>query len=97
MITRKDPRYMRYYFRELKHWAVDKAGRRCVDCGLVSEFDCVYDFHHLEEEKSWSKGKENASNLRIKELLKWRRADSIPEDTILLCSNCHRKRHYLIN
>lgn len=86
--------YMRIYIMMEKHWAVEKLGRKCSKCGLVSEFDCVYDFHHLEEENSWSKGSQRiASDLRLKELSKWKRADKIPEDVKLLCSNCHRIEH----
>lgn len=85
--------YWKAYLKKLKHWAVDKLGRKCSKCGLVSEFDCIYDFHHLEE-NSWSKGfQRSASNLRVKELLKWKRVDKIPEDIKLLCANCHRIEH----
>lgn len=86
------PNYIRNYFRELKQWAVDKLGRRCANCGLISKFDCVYDFHH-EGENSWSNNK-NPSNIRIKELIKWKKEDSIPNDVKLLCSNCHRIEHH---
>jgi hypothetical protein len=89
------PDYWKEYFRKLKKWAVDKLGRKCSRCGLVSEFDCVYDFHHENGLESWSKEK-NPSNMRIKELIKWRKADSIPIDCKLLCANCHRIKTQLI-
>jgi len=85
---KQHPNYWKEYLRKLKKWAVDKLGGRCSKCGLVSEYDCVYDFHHLEE-NSWIKEK-RPSNMRTKELIKWRRADNIPDDVILLCANCHR-------
>jgi len=81
--------------RILKAWAVDKLGRKCVDCGLVTKYDCVYDFHH-EGEDSWSKGhyQQSASTKRTKELIKWKKANSIPTDCKLICSNCHRIKHH---
>jgi len=94
-VPRKDPRYMVVYLKELKHWAIDKLGRKCSECGLVSEYDCVYDFHH-EGEDSWSKGhyQQSASTKRTKELIKWKKANSIPSDCKLICSNCHRIKHH---
>lgn len=76
----------------LKKWAVEKLGRKCSECGLVSEYDCIYDFHHEDQSKTWSR-EENPSNMAKKELLKWKKADKIPEDVKLLCSNCHRIKH----
>ena len=87
-------------FRILKAWAVDKLGRKCVDCGLVTKYDCVYDFHHTNEEESWArKGrKRNIIDwLRTKELIKWRKEDKIPDDVKLICSNCHRIRNLKLN
>jgi hypothetical protein len=52
---RKNAEYWKEYFRKLKKWAVDKKGRKCEDCGLVSEYDCVYDFHHENGVGTWSK------------------------------------------
>jgi hypothetical protein len=81
--------YMKQYFADLKRWAVNKLGRKCCDCGLITQYDCVYDFHH-EGDDSWCKEGINKTNARIKQLIKWRRADSIPIDVKLICSNCHR-------
>jgi hypothetical protein len=83
--------YFKQYLRELKKWAVDKLGRKCADCGLISDYDCVYDFHHLSD-NSWCKKGINKCNERMKQLLRWKRANSIPIDTKLLCANCHRIR-----
>ena len=86
--TRKQRReYMRKYMRELKQWAVDKLGRRCIDCGLISQYDCVYDFHH-EGEDSWKRD----STAKAYQLLLWKKLDKIPDDIKLICSNCHRIR-----
>jgi len=85
--------YFRNYLRELKHWAVDKLGRKCTDCDLVTQYDCVYDFHHLSED-SWSKlqnnNKEKLTTKKTKELLDWKEKDKVPDDIRLICANCHR-------
>lgn len=88
---RNNPNYWKEYFKELKHWAVEKLERKCSRCGLVSKYDCIYDFHHLGK-NSWVR-EENPTNMRIKELLKWKQADKIPDDVKLLCANCHRIEH----
>jgi hypothetical protein len=90
--------YMREYLRKLKAWAVNKLGHKCHDCGLVSEFDCVYDFHH-EGEDSWSKLQNNRSKMnveKVKILREWQLNGEIPSDVILLCANCHRIRCIVI-
>jgi hypothetical protein len=98
-IPRKDKRYivlyMKIYDAQLKRWAVEKLGRKCHDCSLISQFDCVYDFHHLGDE-SWSKY-QNTATLSIekrRQLVKWRKEGKIPEDVWLVCSNCHRIIHH---
>jgi hypothetical protein len=86
--------YHREYGQKLKRWAVDKLGRKCHDCGLVTEHDCIYDFHHLGED-SWSKLQHTnkVTTEKIKVLRKWEKEDYIPNDIILVCSNCHRLRN----
>jgi len=93
--------YQKLYVRNLLKWVIDKLGKKCNKCGLTFDY-CCFDFHHLDNGKSWSKfqNKENQSNqnvnvssLKIKELGKWRRENKIPDDVILLCSNCHRIIH----
>jgi hypothetical protein len=86
--------------RELKKWVVDKLGRKCADCGLVSEYDCLYDLHHINEEESWARRgrKENhISWFMSRELKRWQKENKIPESIQLLCSNCHRIRHFKTN
>lgn len=88
-IKRKE--YERKFYRKLKHWAVDKLGRKCAECGLVSEFDCVYDFHHINKNgKNWN----SKSSIRNKTLNLWQNENKIPDEIILLCANCHRIKHY---
>jgi hypothetical protein len=85
--------------RKTKKWAVDKLGRKCDECGLVTEFDCAYDFHHEDRSKSWSKcvkgrGQRGADAIRRRTLILWQKADNIPEDIKLLCATCHRIKHH---
>lgn len=71
---------------ESKRRAVEYLGGACADCGLVSEHQCVYDFHHLDpSQKDFSLG----ANYRSFESAK-----SELDKCVLLCSNCHRIRHY---
>lgn len=71
--------------KRIKEQAIKHLGGKCVDCGIVDE-PCVYDFHHLNPtQKDFSLGANTkAFDSIIDEL----------EKCVLLCSNCHRKRHY---
>ena len=74
--------------KAIKALAIEYMGGECVDCGLVDDA-CVYDFHHLDpSKKDFSVG----GNVLAFETMK-------PEldKCILLCSNCHRKRHYYLH
>ena len=73
--------------RQIKEQAVAYLGGKCTDCGLV-DHAVVYDFHHLDpEQKDFSIGK----NARV-----FTSIQAELDKCILLCSNCHRKRHYLL-
>lgn len=71
--------------KSIKAKAVQYKGGKCEDCNLV-DIPEIYDFHHLNPaSKDFSIGKR--SNLKF---------DTIQKELdkcILLCSNCHRKRH----
>lgn len=71
--------------RQLKQRCVEYLGGHCQDCGLVDVPE-VYDFHHLDPaQKDFSfgeKGNRSFDSLRA-EL----------DKCLLLCANCHRKRH----
>ena len=72
--------------RKNKEAAVKYKGGKCEDCGLVTDIYGVYDFHHLDPSK-----KEYAFGTKMKKL------ESIKQELdkcVLLCSNCHRIRHY---
>ena len=73
-------------YRERKQKAIELLGGKCVDCQGV--FPAVaFDFHHTNpEEKDFnpSKALGMSEETMLKELSK----------CVLLCSNCHRIRHW---
>jgi len=74
--------------RRLKHKlkAIEYLGGKCEDCGLISEFRGVYDFHHKEPiDKDFDPG----SILHYS----WVKVKKELDKCILLCANCHRIRH----
>jgi hypothetical protein len=73
-------------WKRLKVQAIESLGGKCLDCQGTFHYS-VYDFHHLDEttkEFDWSKVRLLSADRRQAELSK----------CILLCSNCHRIRHY---
>jgi hypothetical protein len=72
--------------RNFKRMAVEYKGGECQDCGII-DHQAIYDFHHLTpEEKDFNISKFRATS--------W--CDKIEEELdkcVLLCANCHRKRH----
>lgn len=72
---------------ERKKWAIDYMGGKCQDCGNVYH-PCCYDFHHLDPSQ-----KENNPSYFIK-LSKEKAMDEL-QKCVLLCSNCHRMRHFV--
>ena len=69
-----------------KQRAIEYLGGKCKDCSGVYVRD-VYDFHHRNpEEKDFSIG----DGL----LHKWEKIEPELDKCDLLCSNCHRIRHY---
>lgn len=71
-------------FMRTKLSLVNKNGNACLDCGLVADFR-LYVFHHIDpSSKSFSLSRERASlENTYKEA----------EKCVMLCRNCHRKRH----
>jgi len=69
----------------IKIKAIQYLGGKCQDCGLVDS-PCVYDFHHLDpSKKELAFGKRGGKSFEtIKSEL---------DKCVLLCANCHRKRH----
>jgi 5-methylcytosine-specific restriction endonuclease McrA len=71
-------------YRQRKKEAVELLGGKCQDCGGVFP-QCVYDFHHVDmTEKELNPSKALTKSNWQEELSK----------CVLLCSNCHRIRHW---
>lgn len=74
--------------RVLKQRAVDYKGGKCQDCKMTYII-YVYDFHHLDStEKDF-----NISGSKVRNM-PWELVQTELDKCILLCSNCHRLRHY---
>lgn len=71
----------------IKKKAVLYKGGKCIDCGLESTHYFIYDFHHRDPSKK-DLSLANSMTTSFEKLL--------PEldKCDLLCSNCHRIRHY---
>jgi hypothetical protein len=72
--------------KENKRLAVEYKGGICFDCGIKYPAH-VYDFHHIDPNEKDFK----LSQFRTR-LLRSIRAEL--DKCVLLCSNCHRDRHY---
>lgn len=73
----------------IKIKALDYKGNKCEDCiaSYPEEPYVIFDFHHLikeEKDVSWNK-------LRLRS---WEKIKNELDKCVLLCSNCHRKRHH---
>lgn len=68
-----------------KKLIVEYLGGKCVDCDLV-DHPCVYDCHHLEDDK-----KDFGIAQKITRSFEKLRPEL--NKCVLLCANCHRKRH----
>ena len=73
-------------FRIAKQKAVEYMGSKCHDCHTVYP-NYVYDFHHLDRNTKL----DNPSALLHKS---WDGAKQELDKCIMVCANCHRKRHY---
>ncbi len=71
-----------------KHKAISYLGGRCSSCGY-DKFYGALEFHHknpLEKDHEWGK-------LRLKS---WDKVLAELDKCVLLCANCHREEHHLI-
>lgn len=70
--------------RDRKREWVEIFGDKCFDCGKTFPH-CVYDFHHL-----------SGKDVNPSKALSWSPVRAMEElsKCILLCSNCHRIRHF---
>jgi len=73
--------------KKLKQLAIEKRGGACEHCGIKSQYQAIYDFHHLDPTT-----KEFA--LSSKGITKsWKKVEEELKKCILLCANCHRIVH----
>jgi hypothetical protein len=75
-------------WKQRREWAINYKGGKCLDCNQVYP-PYVYDFHHLDpasKDIDWSKMRIVKLETMIAEL----------DKCVLLCSNCHRHRHYSV-
>lgn len=76
-------------YRSLKREAVTKLGNKCADC-QQSFPACVYDFHHLDPSQK------DLSVSRIRRKCDIDKFWQEVSKCVLLCSNCHRLRHFAV-
>lgn len=72
--------------RSRKRMIVDHFGDKCHDCGNTYH-QCVYEFHHLDPTQ---KDVNPSRALSWKEEKMWTEINKC----IMLCSNCHKIRHF---
>jgi hypothetical protein len=72
--------------QERKRLVVEHFGDKCADCGVTYP-QCVYEFHHLDPNE---KDVNPSKALGWSEDRMWRELDKC----IMLCSNCHKIRHF---
>ena len=72
----------------VKDKAVKYLGGKCLDCGFVTSYAVVYDFHHRDPAKK-DFGIASCRGRSFESL------KSELEKCDLLCSNCHRIRHWV--
>ena len=74
--------------RDFKVKCVEYKGGVCEDCGLV-DHPVVYDFHHLDPtQKDFAISKVKLTSFDERTTVEL-------DKCALLCSNCHRKRHWI--
>ena len=76
---------------QCKRMAVQYKGEVCFDC-KQSFPDYVYDFHHSDPAHKDFK----ISSNRVRRM-PWAQIQAELDKCVLLCSNCHRRRHYDTN
>ena len=72
--------------RNKKAQIVKEMGGKCQDCGLIED-PRIYDLHHLDP---------NTKDYKIGQITTWsiERIRKEMKKCVLLCANCHRKRHF---
>ena len=71
----------------LKKQAVEYKGGKCEDCGLVTDYLQVYEFHHKDPtQKDFAVSKNGHTR-------SWEKIQNELDKCDMLCANCHRIRH----
>lgn len=75
--------------RELmKYMAIQYKGNQCFDCKVSFKEYTIYEFHHLDpKEKDFGFGAKGHTR-------SWESNKREIDKCVMLCANCHRKRHY---
>ena len=81
-----DSRRVRENSRKVKEWAISQKGGCCFECGY-NKCIAALDFHHKNENE---KDTGIAKFKKIDDTLK-----KEIDKCILLCSNCHREKHFI--
>jgi hypothetical protein len=91
-VLKRVANWQKEYRKKIKIYLMDILGNKCNKCGIIGSDEniCIFEFHHINEENAWGRN----NNIRVKTLRKWFDENSIPDDVILLCSNCHKLEHY---
>jgi hypothetical protein len=79
--------YAREFSSKNRKLSFDYLGAKCKKCGFDDPLICLYDFHHLDDEKksfNIAAGVVKYNFTKIKSEL---------DKCVLLCSNCHREVH----
>ena len=76
---------------ELKKKCVEYHGNKCVDCGNTFH-QCQYDFHHTNEDRDNDRSR--AVGCMTHSLRPWNIIEEELKQCVMLCSNCHRLRHF---
>ncbi len=71
-----------------KYKLVELKGGKCQDCGYKKNISAL-DFHHKD-----SREKDSSLNSRVLSNSTWEYILKEAEKCDLLCSNCHREKHY---
>lgn len=73
--------------RDIKRRCVEYLGGKCKHCGQIYH-PIIYDFDHREPQHKEFK-------ISGKAIYRWKELKKELDKCDLLCSNCHRLRHYL--
>lgn len=74
--------------RKIKTMAVDYHGRECNRCGIISDCNALYEFHHKDPSiKEFGISKNGHT-------MSWEKCKKELDKCIMVCANCHRLIHY---